>query len=88
VSQRFFLLDFGFEPTGCCYYLVDFETHAPENGIFLTQQMCHIMILFDNGCTIKDGSNQKCHSLSISKISFPHKGKAYKIKIRFSVYAF
>jgi hypothetical protein len=48
------------------------------------------MILFDNGSTIKDGKNVIlfCHNPSIIKISFPHKGKAYKIKIRFSVYAF
>jgi hypothetical protein len=33
--------------------MVDPETIASENGNSLTQQMCHTMIFFHNGSTIK-----------------------------------
>jgi hypothetical protein len=47
------------------------------------------MILFYNGFTIKDESNQNvifCHILN--DIGFPVKGKLLKINVRFGVYAF
>jgi hypothetical protein len=32
----------------CCYITVDFATAASQNSVFITQQKCHIMILFDD----------------------------------------
>ncbi len=44
--------DFKYRENGCCYLTVDPETCASEKGICLTQQMCHTMSLFHNGCAI------------------------------------
>jgi hypothetical protein len=30
----------------CCYITVNFATAASENRVFLTQEMCHILMLF------------------------------------------
>jgi hypothetical protein len=40
------------------YIMVHPETRALDKGICLAQQMCHIMILFQNGSSIKDEINQ------------------------------
>ncbi len=45
----------------CCYIRVDFTTAASQNGVGITQQMCHIMILFHDSSMIKDES----HTISI-----------------------
>jgi hypothetical protein len=37
---------------------VDPETRSLENGICLTQQIGHMMILYHNGSTISNESNQ------------------------------
>jgi hypothetical protein len=42
----------------CCYITEDFAKTASQNGVCITQQMCHIMILVYNFCRIKDGSNK------------------------------
>jgi hypothetical protein len=52
----------------CAYITVHPETHAADNGIFVAQQMCHIMILFQNGSSIKNEINKNllsfCHVLN------------------------
>jgi hypothetical protein len=47
------------------------------------------MVLFHNESTIKDESSQNVIFFSYSEQCwFSYKGKAYKIKFRFGVYAF
>jgi hypothetical protein len=36
----------------CIHVTVDLAMAALQNGVFITQQMCHIMILFHN-CSMK-----------------------------------
>jgi hypothetical protein len=50
------------------------ETRLSENGICLTQQMCHKIILFRHGSTIKDESKV------LNCIGFPMKGILKRLK--------
>ncbi len=76
----------------CCYIMVVPETIASKNGNCLTQQMCHTMILFHNGYTIKKDKKvikiQCFFCYVLNNIGFSQKRKACKIKIRIGVYAF
>jgi hypothetical protein len=38
---------------------VDFATAASQNGVGISEQMCHAIILFHNCSMIKDESNKK-----------------------------
>jgi|688.fasta_scaffold992149_1 hypothetical protein len=50
-SEQFYM-----EKNGAAHITVDLETQTrvSVSGIFLTQQMGHIIILFHNGSTMKD----------------------------------
>ncbi len=52
----------------------DTETRLSENGICLTQQMCHKIKLFRHGSTIKNESNV------LNSIGFPMKGILKRLK--------
>jgi hypothetical protein len=49
----------------CCYITEDFATAASQNGVLMTQQMCHTGIFFHNRFLIKDESNQQFYDLII-----------------------
>ncbi len=41
----------------CCYIIVDSAMAASLNGVCITQQVCHVMILFYDCTMIKDKLN-------------------------------
>jgi hypothetical protein len=43
----------------CRYITVNFVTVASQNGVYITQQMCCIMIRFCNCSLLKDKRNKK-----------------------------
>ncbi len=47
----------GYQKWGC-YITVDFATNISQNSACKTQHKCHLMVLFHNCCTIKDGSDK------------------------------
>jgi hypothetical protein len=61
---------------------VDFATAALQNGVCITLQMCHIMIVSHECSMIKYESNKKadvfCHFSN--NIGFPIKGKLISTK--------
>jgi hypothetical protein len=61
----------------CCYIMVDFATAALQNSIFITQQMCLIMILFHDCSMINKESNK--YFFSLNCIGFLVKGKLISI---------
>ncbi len=64
-----------------CYILADFTTAASHNGVCITQERCHLMILFHNCSVIKDERNKKCNFLTfLSNIGFLLKGKVVRAK--------
>ncbi len=69
----------------CCYITIDFATAASVNGVYINQEMCHIMILFHNCSTIKGGCYKNtlffCHVLN--NIGFSYEGEACMGKMRF-----
>ncbi len=65
------------------------ETRALDKGICLAQQMCHIMILFQNGSSIKDEINQNVtFFVMFWTISFSCELTASKVKYCLGVYVF
>ncbi len=49
----------GVENGRCCYKTEDVATAATQNGVCVTQPMCHVMILVYDCSMIKDESNKK-----------------------------
>ncbi len=65
--------------SGCCYITVDFAMAASQNGVCISQQMCHMMTLFHVGSMVKDKSKKYEMFFVISeKYWFSEEGKAYK----------
>jgi hypothetical protein len=65
------------DPRWCCYTTMDFALAASQNGVSITQQMCHTMILVHNSSMIKDESNKKSiiFGYFLNNIGFLMKGK-------------
>jgi hypothetical protein len=66
----------------CCYITVDFAMAASHVGVSITQQMCHIMVLFHDCSTINDEINKKMvlPCSEYSNISFLMRGKLASTK--------
>ncbi len=67
---------------------MDVETTASQSGVFISQNMCHIMILFYNCSFIKEERYKNVMFLStvvLDKIGFLMKRKHVTSKIQFFV---
>jgi hypothetical protein len=93
ISSRWELSRFIFCPNNlrCCYITMHPETRSSENGIYLPQQMCHLMIsFFQKDTTAKDENYQHDCTVFVMLwiILLPYDGKTCKSKFRFDLYAF